>query len=187
LKWTIQRRNSNDFALYDDAKGGYLLYSPTNTGRLGLNGVTSPTATLHLPAGTTAASTAPFKFTSGSLQTTAEVGAVEFLTDSWYGTITTGAARKTFAMLEKTQTWTAAQTLSDVDLALGTTTGTKIGTSNLQKLSLWNAAPIIQPTTAIAAATLVGGGGTALTDTDTFDGYTLKQIVKALRNIGALA
>jgi hypothetical protein len=39
----------------------------------------------------------------------------------------------------------------------------------------------------VAAATLVGGGGTTLTDTDTFDGYTLKQIVKALRNIGALA
>lgn len=54
----------------------------------------NPTAYLHLPAGTTAASTSPLKFTSGSLQTTAEAGAVEFLTDKWYGTITTGAARK---------------------------------------------------------------------------------------------
>jgi len=46
---------------------------------------------------------------------------------------------------------------------------------------------LYQETTGVAAATLVGGGGTALTDTDTFDGYTLKQIVKALRNNGLLA
>jgi hypothetical protein len=46
---------------------------------------------------------------------------------------------------------------------------------------------IYQETTGVGAATLVGGGGTALTDTDTFDGYTLKQIVKALRNQGLLS
>lgn len=53
-----------------------------------------PTAILHLAAGTTAASTAPLKFTSGALNTTAEAGAIEFLTDTFYATITTGAARK---------------------------------------------------------------------------------------------
>ena len=67
-----------------------------------------------------------------------------------------------------------------------TTTGTKIGTSTLQKLSLWNATPIVQPTTAVGASTLVSNGGTTLTDTDTFDGYTRKQVVRALRNIGLL-
>jgi hypothetical protein len=46
---------------------------------------------------------------------------------------------------------------------------------------------LYQETTGVAAATLVSGGGTTLTDTDTFDGYTLKQIVKALRNNGLLA
>lgn len=45
-------------------------------------------------AGTTAASTAPWKVTSGTLNTAAEVGAFEFLTDKIYFTITTGAARK---------------------------------------------------------------------------------------------
>ena len=54
----------------------------------------APTAYLHLKAGTATASTAPLKFTSGTLNTTAEAGAVEFLTDKFYGTITTGAARK---------------------------------------------------------------------------------------------
>ena len=63
-------------------------------GQIGLNGITAPTAWLHLPAGTTAASTAPLKFTSGSLQTTAEAGAMEFLTDSYYVTTTTGAKRR---------------------------------------------------------------------------------------------
>jgi len=63
-------------------------------------GTTSPTAVLHLKAGTATASTAPLKFTSGTLLGTPEAGAVEFLTDAYYGTITTGAARKTFAFLE---------------------------------------------------------------------------------------
>lgn len=46
---------------------------------------------------------------------------------------------------------------------------------------------VYQETTGVAAATLVGGGGTGITATDTFDGYTLQQIVKALRNQGLLA
>lgn len=69
----------------------------------------------------------------------------------------------------------------------GTLRGLRIGGSSSALFGLWGATPIVQPTTAVAAATRVGGGGTALTDTDTFDGYTLSQIVKALRNIGALA
>ncbi len=54
----------------------------------------APTAYIHLGAGTASASTAPLKFTSGTLNTTAEAGAVEFLTDNLHLTITTGAARK---------------------------------------------------------------------------------------------
>jgi len=69
----------------------------------------------------------------------------------------------------------------------GTARGMRIGASSSQLLSLWGATPIVQPTTAVASATRVGGGGNAVTDTDTFDGYTISQIVKALRNIGALA
>jgi hypothetical protein len=51
-----------------------------------------------LAAGTTAASASPLKFQSGSLNTTAEAGAMEFLTDDFYLTITTGAARKKIVM-----------------------------------------------------------------------------------------
>jgi hypothetical protein len=73
------------------------------------------------------------------------------------------------------------------DIYFGTTTGTKIGAATNQKLSFWNKTPIVQPTTAIAGATLVSGGGTAITSTDTFGGYTLQQVVQALRNVGLLA
>lgn len=68
-----------------------------------------------------------------------------------------------------------------------TTTGTKIGTATSQKFSLWNATPIIQPTTAGAAATFVANTSGIANDTATFDGYTIGQVVKALRNFGLLA
>lgn len=68
-------------------------------GNIGV-GVANPTASLHVKAGSTTAGTAPIKLTSGSLNTTAEAGAVEFLTDKFYGTITTGAARKELQLSE---------------------------------------------------------------------------------------
>lgn len=49
----------------------------TSTGNVGI-GATTPTARLHLPAGTATASTAPIKLTSGTLLTTAEAGAMEY-------------------------------------------------------------------------------------------------------------
>lgn len=88
-----------DILFKNGTNGGTERMRLLHEGQFGI-GVTAPTAMLHLLAGTTAASTAPLKFNSGSLQTTAEAGAVEFLTDKFYGTITTGAARKTFAFLE---------------------------------------------------------------------------------------
>ncbi len=74
-----------------------------------------------------------------------------------------------------------------IDIAFGTTTGTKIGTATTQKISFWNATPIVQPTTAVAEATFVQNAGNNVTEDSTFDGYTLQQIVKALRNTGLLA
>jgi len=79
-------------------------------------------------------------------------------------------------------------TIADtINLVFATSTGTKIGTATSQKLAFWNATPIVQPTTAVASAARVGGGGTTVTDTDTFGGYTIAQVVQALRNTGILA
>jgi len=86
-----------------------------------------------------------------------------------------------------TAIFSGAVTLSDTNLVLGTTTGTKFGTATSQKLSFWNASPIVQPTTAIAAATFVANTSLIANDTATFDGYTVGQVVKALRNVGLLA
>ena len=47
------------------------------TGLVGI-GVTAPTAVLHLKAGTATASTAPLKFNTGTNNTTAEAGAMEY-------------------------------------------------------------------------------------------------------------
>jgi hypothetical protein len=80
-------------------------------------------------------------------------------------------------------------TISDTrNIILATGTGTKIGTTTSQKLSFWNATPIVQPTTGIAESAFVeNAGGTAVNDDSTFDGYTLRQVVKALRDAGLLA
>ena len=49
---------------------------------------------------------------------------------------------------------------------------------------------LYQETTGVSSATyssIPGPGSTQLTDLDTFDGYTLQQVVRALRNLGLLA
>lgn len=81
----------------------------------------NPTSLLTLAAGTATAGTAPLKFTSGTLNTTPEIGSVEFLTDDFFATITTSAVRKTIA-------WTPTQTNVTGSRALNTTytnTGTR--------------------------------------------------------------
>lgn len=56
--------------------------------------------TVTIRAGTSAAGTAPLKFTSGTLMSAAEAGAVEFNTDNLYFTITTGTVRKKVALYD---------------------------------------------------------------------------------------
>lgn len=79
-------------------------------------------------------------------------------------------------------------TISAGNIITDTTTGMKIGTATSQKLGFWNATPVVQQTTAVSSATLVPNLGTdPIQSGDTFDGYTLQQVVKALRNTGILA
>jgi hypothetical protein len=73
------------------------------------------------------------------------------------------------------------------NIVFDTTTGSKIMTSNLQKGAFWGATPIVQPTTAVASATVVSGAGGNVKHDDTFDGYTVEQVVRAIRNTGLLA
>ena len=50
----------------------------------------------------------------------------------------------------------------------------------------WKRTTFTKQTVAIAAATFVQLGGNAVNDASTFDGYTLGQVVKALRTAGIL-
>ncbi len=54
-------------------------------------------------------------------------------------------------------------------------------------LGFYNYAPVAQAKTSGAASTFAANSGTAVNTASTFDGYTLAQVVKALRNIGVLA
>jgi hypothetical protein len=54
------------------------------------------------------------------------------------------------------------------------------------KLGFYGATPIARPTTGYSAATFTANSGTAVNDASTFDGYTINQIVAALRGLGLL-
>ncbi len=73
------------------------------------------------------------------------------------------------------------------NFVLGTTTGTKWATATTQKQAWWGAAPIVQPTNAIAAAAFVANTSGIVDDSGTWGGYTIGQVVQALRNEGLLA
>jgi hypothetical protein len=80
-------------------------------------------------------------------------------------------------------------------LAVGSTIATLTPTGTLDslklasglKLGFYGSTPIAQPTTSGPAATFTANSGTAVNDASTFDGYTIKQAIKALRNLGLLA
>jgi|SRR5688572_17139811 len=80
-----------------------------------------------------------------------------------------------------------ALVVANGDINFNTTTGTKIGTSTTEKFAFWNKSPIVQPTTGITGAALVSNGGTAITSTDTFGGYTLQQLAAIIINTGLAA
>jgi len=92
LNWGTQHTANIAAGIFDGVDGGaYLRFSTqsgenaavserlriTNLGNVGI-GTISPTAVLHLKAGTATVNTAPLKFTSGTNLTTAEAGAMEF-------------------------------------------------------------------------------------------------------------
>ena len=55
------------------------------------------------------------------------------------------------------------------------------------QMGFFSATPVAQPTTATASATRAAVIGTVANVGDTYDGYTVAKVVKALRNLGILA
>jgi hypothetical protein len=89
--------NSDD-GTWGDIIRQYLLKEHYDTGAD--NAANGGHKTVTIRAGTASAGTAPLKFTSGTLLSSAEAGAVEFNSDSLYFTITTGAVRKKVAIYD---------------------------------------------------------------------------------------
>jgi hypothetical protein len=105
---------------------GTVLDVVDKSGNVGI-GVTAPTAALHLEAGTSTASTAPLKFTSGANLSTPENGAVEYDGTNYFAT--SGGTRYTLAKtLTNTATLDFPNTTKQnaVDLTI-TVTGAVLG------------------------------------------------------------
>ena len=68
---------ANNYAIYSHGTAKTYL-----NGSVGI-GQNAPTAYLHIKAGTTGASTAPIKLTTGTVNTTAEAGAIEYNNTFW--------------------------------------------------------------------------------------------------------
>ncbi len=95
-------RNSS---VYNGNGGGFNIYSYLATGFFGIQtngnvgvGTFNPSAFFEIKAGNSAH--VPFRLNSGSLASATLAGGIEFSNDNFYGTITTGRTRKTFAFLE---------------------------------------------------------------------------------------
>jgi hypothetical protein len=133
---------------------------------LRIGNYSTPTALLNLAPGTSAANTAPLKFTSGPLLTTPEAGAIEFLNDEYYATITTGSARKTFAFLQS-----PSFTTPNLGAA---TSASLLSTGSISSSSA---------TAGIGYST--GAGGTVLQSTNKSNAVTINKITGQITMNGA--
>lgn len=125
-------------------------YDSTFAGNSRFGSTTAPTAKAHLAAGTTAASTAPLKFTTGTSMTAAEAGAAEFTTDDLFFTITTGTARKRLLMAD------AVGGLTSGRVPFGTTNGRLLDSADLTFNDTTNVVTVTAGTGSGAAK--LGGG-----------------------------
>lgn len=94
----------------------------TPAGNMGI-GVTAPSARLMLPAGTTAASSSPFKFTSGTNMTAVEAGAMEY--DGTQLFFSPGATRNILAQVS------GSTAITSTLIPFATTSGYLTSSSNL--------------------------------------------------------
>lgn len=74
-----------------------------------------------------------------------------------------------------------------LNIETGYVNGTKIGTATTQKIGFFNKTPVIQQDTTISVGAFTANSGTNINTNSTIDGYTLTQVVRALRNLGLLA
>lgn len=106
---------SGDQRLFDLRVANSSVVHVTNTGRLSI-GVASPSANLHIKAGTATASTAPLKFTSGVNLTTPEAGVMEYDGTGLFFTPTSVRRFVDLTSDPKTSTTTVANTVTETTI-----------------------------------------------------------------------
>lgn len=144
-----------------------------NSGNVGI-GTTSPTATLHLKAGTATASTAPLKFTSGTNLTTTEAGAIEYDGSHLYFTATNGGTR---FQLDQQSGAISSVSNSDGTLTISPTTGAVVASLALGHANTWTGVQTFNPSVTAAAGLAKGeittGTLTAIANNDTLIGLDI--------------
>lgn len=91
---SVSNENNSPLSFCTNGLGNVRLYIAA-AGQVGFGGVISPTAVIHLAAGTATASTGPLKFSlPGVVLATPEAGVMETTADDIYYTATTGTTRR---------------------------------------------------------------------------------------------
>jgi hypothetical protein len=109
------------------------------------------------------------------------------------GTFACGTATCTGLTVNGNTALNASITIDDGEnIALGTTTGTKIGTATDQRIGLFNATPVVQPESTGETLGFTQSNGSTVRDNSTFTGnfgtraYNISDVVKALKEVGIL-
>jgi hypothetical protein len=147
------------------SSGGGVLASVNQSGRFFIGGSTSATALIHLAAGTTAASTAPFKLTTGPVNTTPEQGALEYTTPQ-LTFVNGGAIRQ--ELFQGQQSRVSTQ-FDKTNTTLDNITGL---TANVAAGKIYRFEAILYTTSDVAGGVKVAIGGTATATSIIYEGLT---------------
>jgi hypothetical protein len=164
------------FAITNNIKGKF-----TTVG-LGVGSNATPTAQIHVvTASTSAASTGQLKFTTGTLMTTAEAGAFEYVTPSLY--FTNGSAvRQEIPLIQQSRVSTQFDKTSDTTLA--NVTGL---TASLNAGKFYKFKATLYTTANVAGGVKAAIAGTATATTVIYEGITMDAGVATQTRATALA
>jgi len=151
-------------------------------------GTSSPTAVLHLKAGTSTANTAPLKFTAGTALTTPETGVIEFHNSRFY--ITNVGTRRAIDRTADviTSTTTVANTTNETTIYTGAVPANSMSAGNIIKLYLDGIVSTVSAADTVTVKIKLGG---ATISTTTSAGAVLTNDcwhgagVSTVREIGA--
>lgn len=144
-------------------------------------GFVSPTAILHIKAGTASANTAPLKFTTGTSLTTAEAGAMEYTTPQLF--FTNGrAVRQEIPQIQQ------SRVSSDYSVTSNTTLANVTGlTANVAASGTYRFEARLYTTSANTGGVKFAIGGTATATDIIYEGVTTDAGVITQTRAGALA